>query len=78
MSKSGVVSMAARSRGRPPKDEQSEFSSVKIERGLAVRAKRIAELRGRTVPEILSELLRAPLARALVELMREEERAAKG
>jgi hypothetical protein len=74
---SGVVTMA-RPRGRPPKAEQSEFSSVKIERGLAVRAKRLAELRGRTVPEVLSELLRAPLARAWVDAMREEERAAKG
>jgi hypothetical protein len=66
----------ARPRGRPPKEEESEDVSVKIDRKLAGKAKRIAEHRGETISAVLSPMLEAPLAKAWLQMIREEESVA--
>lgn len=68
----------ARPQGRPQNEELSGSSAVKIDRTMAVKAKRIAEHRGETISAVLSELLKAPLARAWLDMIKEEESAAKG
>jgi hypothetical protein len=61
----------AKSRGRPKVDRDDV--TVKLDRVAASRAKAIANFRGIPVAELLTDIVRAPLDKAYVQMIRELE-----
>jgi hypothetical protein len=66
----------AKRRGRPKSDRDDV--SVKVERALISKAKLIAAHQGITTAELVSELLREPIDRAYVKMLRELESGSQG
>lgn len=69
MSATAELSPMAKKMGRPKGDRDDV--TVKIDRKLATMTKVVAGRRGVSSAELLSEMLRAPLARAYAQLVRE-------
>ncbi len=67
--------MMAKLKGRP-KSARDDVA-VKIDRALANKAKRIADHRGMSVAELLSNYLQAPVDRGYLAMIRELERSDK-
>lgn len=61
----------AKTRGRPPLERDDV--TIKVERAIASQAKAIAESKGKPVAEIVSEILRAPIAKAYAQMLRDLE-----
>lgn len=61
----------AKTRGRPPLERDDV--TIKAERAIASQAKAVAKGRGVPVAEIVSEILRAPIAKQYAAMLRELE-----
>lgn len=64
-------------RGRPKTSERSD-QTVKIERGLATKARILAGHLGVSMAELLSDLLRGPLEKRYAQLVKEIDRKSSG
>ena len=62
----------AKPKGRPKTSERNDVT-VKIDRGIANMAKKVAESRGVPVAQFLSDLLEGPVGKAYAARMRELE-----
>jgi hypothetical protein len=60
----------ARPKGRPKRSEREDVT-VKIDRTVAIRAKTVANFRGVSLAELLSDLLDAPVMQAYADMVRE-------
>jgi predicted DNA-binding ribbon-helix-helix protein len=60
----------AKPKGRPKRSERDDMT-VRLERRLAMMLKSIADYRGITAAELLSDLAREPLTRAYGQMLRE-------
>jgi hypothetical protein len=65
-------STMARPKGRPKTSDRDD-ATVRLDRTLVGRAKLLANYRGVSVAELLSELVRAPLDKAYALMVRELE-----
>jgi hypothetical protein len=65
----GGKEMAKARRGRPPKAKEDRFETapVRLERSLVMQAKYVAAREGRSVSELLTELLRPVIDRKFAE-----------
>jgi hypothetical protein len=64
-----------RGRGRPPKDEQSNEATIKVERDIAGMARSLAARRGMSVADAVSPVIRAAITKAFLDMLREDESA---
>jgi hypothetical protein len=62
------------SKGRPKRSDRDDVA-VKMDRTIVGRAKYVANYRGISVAELLSDLVRGPLDKAYGQMMREIEKA---
>ena len=65
--------VVAKKAGRPKRSERDD-RTVRIDRRLAAMAKSIADARGTSTAELLSDMLNAPLSRAYADLLRDLEK----
>ena len=68
--------MAKRGRGRPKQSERDDVS-VKIDRTLVGKARLVATHRGVTMAELLSDIIKGPLDRYYVQMIRELDKGQK-
>lgn len=59
-----------RPKGRPKKSERDDIV-VKVDRAVVSQARRIAEFKGITVAEVISEAARANVAKAFLSMLRD-------
>ncbi len=66
-----------KAKGRPKRSERDDVT-VKVDRTIVGRAKTLATYHGVSVAELISDALRAPLAKMWHEMVRESDREANG
>jgi uncharacterized protein (DUF4415 family) len=62
--------MMGRARGRPRR-EGREYVSVRIDKAVVAQAKLIAAREGKSIGDLLSDMLQAPITKAYGRLLRE-------
>jgi hypothetical protein len=67
-----VETTMARPKGRPKTSDRDD-GTVRLDRVLIARAKSVASYRGIPVAELLSDLLKGPLDRVYLQMLRELE-----